>query len=740
MKMNKMLHAKSVNLKSIKSKLCSTRVKNVGIILLIALTMFSATYLLQSLISSTNLSVGSGEVSDWAFVSGIKDEQVRAENAVFKQATKNAPVNASRSKPYTHLYYTFDASKSQRSLTVYTNHAPVKAEIGAAVIYDNGYKKADIVGNCYNEIIIPASDSAQTVHIYMYSPMEFKFFATVSQNRVLLNVPLLFGFMIIGMGIIFLIAALCFKSDEVIKAVMISVGNLIFGMYVCIYALQNTSMYLNTQHWYNISVALSIFAAAFCYFDIMFLSGTKRTESKVLLGAMAVIAAALIFVPYGFFFKALIFVCALVQCALAAAIFIENEATAPFTFKGEKLIITLIAYFVIINIFGELSKVFGFAGISENVLIIGVLVMNVLLYIYFMKYVAVPSMIDGKKDFEAEYFSGFCKDTSNLMANLYTTNSHEEFIEEFCRDIVPIIKRNREVAVVGEDICYCTAIGTDGNYTQLNSVNTDEEPDFAAMADNITDGECIIGSSYIGVKFKSGKHESAVAYIGNIAVPFESSFKNYFAALCNSSQAVFMNNNLESELIFVEEKLFINLAKIVETRSNETSRHLNNVGLMTQIICSQLGYSDSESRLIATASMTHDIGKVAVPDAVLNKKGEYTFEERDTMKKHTVYGYNILSVSNGRFFEIAAKIAKEHHENYDGSGYLGIKGEQIDRYARIVRVVDTFDALVSERCYKHAWSVEEAVSYINEKSGIEFDPEIVEAFNVCKDDMISVRK
>lgn len=740
MKMKKMLQAKSVDLKSIKSKLGSTKIKNVGMILLIALTMFSATYLLQSLVSSTNIGIGSGDVTDWAFVSGIKDEQVRAENAVFKQATKNAPVNANRSKPYTHLYYSFDASKNQRSLVIYTNHAPLKAEIGADVIYDNGYKKSEIAGNCYNEIIIPASESVQTVHIYMYSPLEFKFSATVSENRVLLNIPLLLGFMIIGVGIVFLIAAMCFRSDEVIKAVMISVGNLIFGLYVCIYALQNTSMYLNAQHWYNISVALSIFGSAFFYFDIMFLSGTKRTESKVLLGVMAIIAAALVFVPYGFFFKALIFVCALVQCALAAAIFIENEASGPFKMKGEKLIKTLIAYFAIINVFSELSKVFGFANISENVLIIGVSVLNILLYIYFMKYVAVPSMTDGKKDFEAEYFSGFCKDTSDLMANLYTANSHEEFIEEFCRDIVPIIKRNREVAVIGEDICYCTALGKDGEYTQLHSVNTDEQPDFAAMADNIANGECIIGSSYIGVKFTSGTHESVAAYIGNIAVEFGSYFKNYFAALCSSSQAVFLNNNLESELNSVEEKLFINLAKIVETRSNETSHHLNNVGLMTQIICGQLGYSDSESRLIATASMTHDIGKVAVPDAVLNKKGVYTPEERTTMRKHTFYGYNILSVSNGRFFEIAAKIAKEHHENYDGSGYLGIKGEQIDRYARIVRVVDTFDALVSERCYKRAWSVEEAVSYINEKSGIEFDPEIVEAFNICKDDMISVRK
>lgn len=729
-----------IDIKDIKSKLCSAKIKNIGMILLIALTMFSATYLVQSLVSSVNLGADSVEIYDWAFVSGIKDEQVRAENAVFKQATKNAPVKASRLRPYTHLYYSFDASKNQRSLMIYTNYAPMKAEIGADVIYDNGYKKLQTVGNCYNEIIIPASDSAQTVHIYMYSPLEFKFSAKVSENRVLLNIPLLFGFMIVGVGIVFLITAICFKGDEVIKAVMISIGNLVFGLYVCVYALQSTSMYLNAQYWYNIGVALSIFVSAFCYFNIMFLAGTKRTVTKALLGAMAIIAAVLIFVPYGVWFKALIFVCAVVQCVLAASIFIENEESDKFKIIGERLIKTLIAYFVIVNVFCELSKVFGFAGISENVLVIGVSVMNILLYIYFMKYAVVPSMTEGKKEIETEYFSGFCRDTSDLMANLYNVNSHEEFIGEFCRNIVPIIKRNRDVAVTGEDICYCTALGSDGKYTQIDSVNSDETPDFAAMAANIGKGECIIGSSYIGVRFTSGTHESAAAYIGNIAVPFESSFKNYFAALCSASQAVFMNNNLESELNSVEEKLYINLAKIVETRSDETSHHLNNVGLMTRIICKQLGYSDSDAKLIATASMTHDIGKVAIPDAVLNKKGVYTNEERLTMQKHTVYGYNILSVSNGRFFEIAAKIAKEHHENYDGSGYLGIKGNEIDRYARIVRVVDTFDALVSERCYKHAWSADEAVKYINEKSGTEFDPEIVDAFNVCKDDMISARK
>lgn len=718
----------------------SSNLKSVGIIVLIAFVMFSVTCLLQNICSSVNFTFNSTEITDWAFVSGVKDEQIRADNVIFKQATKQAAVMGESSKPYTHLYYSFDASDVQRNLVIKTNHAPIRAEINSNVIYDNGYKKSEIAGNCFNEIVIPASGTAQTVHIYMYSPLEFRFSAAESINQYVLNMPMLFGLMFFVVGVIFLLMAIIMKSGEIMKAVMISVGTLGFGVFVCIFALQNTSSLLSAPVWYNVGMAMSIAVAAFGYFNIMLLINCRRKVTKIILAALAVIAAAAIFVPFGVFFRVLMFVCALVQCVLTFFILVETESAGPFQLKGSKLLKVALVYLAMLDIFSAFSTAFGFADVSESVLIIGVAVMNVILFTYFMKYVTVSKMIEEQRSIEADYFSEFCSHTSDLVAMLYAAHSPGEFISVFCREIVPIVKSSKEIEVSDSGICYCAALGKDGVYTLVESENTDEQPDFAAIGENIGKENCVIGSSYIGVKFSSGTHECAAAYIGNIAIPFESGFKNYISALCSASQAVFMNNTLESDLVSVEEKLFVNLSKIVETRSDETSHHLSNVSLMTKIICRQLGYSEEESDLIATASMTHDIGKVAIPDAVLNKKGIYTPEERKTMKKHTNYGYNILSVSSGRFFEIAALIAKEHHENYDGSGYMGMKGEEIDRYARIVKVVDTFDALVSKRCYKRAWDVEEAVDYINEKSGSEFDPEIVEAFNACKDEMISVRE
>lgn len=731
-------------LNEIKGKVGKTlnnkRLKSVGMILLIAFVMFSVTYLLQSLGSSLNLSGDSSQITDWAFVSGVKDEQISADNIIFKQAKKNAPVSVDSSKPYTHLYYSFDASDIQRNLVIKTNHAPMKAEINSNVIYNNGYKTSKIVGNSFNEIVIPASATAQTVHIYMYSPMDFEFSATLSENRYLLNIPVLLGLLIIGVGIVFLLSAIGMGSEEIIKAAMISVGMMFFGVYVTVYALESTSMILASSMWYNVSVALSIIAAAFCYFNIIFLANIRSNASKALLAALPVIAAAEIFVPFGVFFKVLMFICALVQCALAALIFIEIESAGPFRIKGEKIIKVAVAYLAIINVFNTLSTVFPFSSISPLLLIIGITVMYIIIYTYFVRKVTVSKIIDEQREKENDDFSKFCSDMSDLVAKLYNTHTSDEFITVFCREIIPIIKNSKEIAVLDDGICYSSVLEKEGEYTLLESVNTDEQPDFSQIDEEIGKGNCIIGNSYIGVKFSSGTNECAAAYIGNIAIPFESGFKNYISALCSASQVLFLNNNLESELVSVEERLFINLSKIVETRSDETSHHLSNVSLMTEIICKQLGYSDTESKLIATASMTHDIGKVAIPDAVLKKRGIYTPEERKIMRKHTGYGYNILSVSNGRFFEIAAIIAKQHHENYDGSGYYGIKGEEINRYARIVKVVDTFDALVSKRCYKKPWNVKDAVEYINENSGTEFDPEIVNAFNACIDEMISVRE
>ena len=140
------------------------------------------------------------------------------------------------------------------------------------------------------------------------------------------------------------------------------------------------------------------------------------------------------------------------------------------------------------------------------------------------------------------------------------------------------------------------------------------------------------------------------------------------------------------------------------------------------------------------AAIAHDIGKIAIPNDILNGDKPLTDKEYEIMKKHVVYGYNILSKNSGDFMEAAAVIAYQHHENYDGTGYLGLSGENIHLYARIVKVADVFDALMAKRTYKKAWPPQKVREYILEKSGIEFDPVIVKVFDKVFDEAVEASK
>jgi len=160
---------------------------------------------------------------------------------------------------------------------------------------------------------------------------------------------------------------------------------------------------------------------------------------------------------------------------------------------------------------------------------------------------------------------------------------------------------------------------------------------------------------------------------------------------------------------------------------------------MVETLCLTLGYEPGKARLIASASTTHDIGKIAVPESILSKKGKLTEEEHKEMEKHVWYGRNILSVTSGEFFEIARAIAFEHHENYDGTGYFSKTGNEISIYGRIVRVADVFDALLSKRTYKPAWTYEDASAYIISGKGTLFDPAVVDAFTQCKEKLYDIK-
>jgi len=186
-----------------------------------------------------------------------------------------------------------------------------------------------------------------------------------------------------------------------------------------------------------------------------------------------------------------------------------------------------------------------------------------------------------------------------------------------------------------------------------------------------------------------------------------------------------------TEDIVAREKETINrLMRAAEFRDNETGMHIVRMGHFSAEMGRAIGLDESTCETLLMATPMHDIGKVATPDRILLKPGKLTPDEWDVMKQHTIAGYEILKDSQSDLLQMAAQIALSHHEKFDGSGYpYGLRGEDIPLCARLCAVSDVFDALTSDRPYKRAWAIEDAIAEIDRLSGTHFDPALVHAFH-----------
>jgi putative two-component system response regulator len=169
------------------------------------------------------------------------------------------------------------------------------------------------------------------------------------------------------------------------------------------------------------------------------------------------------------------------------------------------------------------------------------------------------------------------------------------------------------------------------------------------------------------------------------------------------------------------------LARAAEYRDDETGHHAQRVGHMSALVGRHIGLTDEAVVLLRRAAPLHDVGKIGIPDRILLKPGRLTGEEFEEMKKHTAIGAGMLSGSRFAVLQMAEEIALYHHENWDGSGYLGMTGDRIPLSARIVHLADVCDALAHERPYKAAWPVPKVLELVREKRAEYFDPVLVDA-------------
>jgi response regulator RpfG family c-di-GMP phosphodiesterase len=192
----------------------------------------------------------------------------------------------------------------------------------------------------------------------------------------------------------------------------------------------------------------------------------------------------------------------------------------------------------------------------------------------------------------------------------------------------------------------------------------------------------------------------------------------------------------KEELEATQEELIHILGDISESRSHETGDHIRRVAEISYKLALYYGLPQAEANKIRLAAPMHDLGKVSIPDAVLNKPGRFTDEEFAKMKSHASEGEQILMQSKRELLRFAATLAGSHHERWDGKGYpRGLKGEEIPLAGRICAVADVLDALASPRCYKPAWPEEKVREEFVKQRGAQFQPELVDVLLEHWDEM-----
>lgn len=198
--------------------------------------------------------------------------------------------------------------------------------------------------------------------------------------------------------------------------------------------------------------------------------------------------------------------------------------------------------------------------------------------------------------------------------------------------------------------------------------------------------------------------------------------------------------SLQKQTLNVQKEMIHVLGEAIETRSGETGNHVKRVAKLSALLAKHSGLSHREVEMIEIISPMHDVGKISVPESILDKPGKLTKQEWEIMKLHTTAGYNLLKSGAGDITNLAAIIANEHHERWDGAGYPnGKAGEDIHLFARITAVADVFDALLSARCYKEPWSLDMVVDLFERECGYQFDPKLTQLLLKHLPEFVAIR-
>lgn len=327
----------------------------------------------------------------------------------------------------------------------------------------------------------------------------------------------------------------------------------------------------------------------------------------------------------------------------------------------------------------------------------------------------------------------------DASANIFSLNSMKTFAEGALSQMLSLLhvrdkgsfysKKVDSLAAFKSGSSFKILAGT-GRFSEFNEQALDMSsiPDEIAahLQDASERGTHLIDSDHI-VSYHRGRsgHENLLYVGGSFSeAAMDPSLVELYA---RNVGIAFENIELHQQIEETQREIVYRLGEAVETRSMETGNHLKRVAEISKLLALGYGLDEEEGERILYASPLHDVGKIGIPDAILNKPGKHTAEEWEIMKTHSQLGYKMLASSEKPILQAGAIIALEHHEKWDGSGYPhGKKGEDIHIYGRITALADVYDALSSKRCYKDPWPLGDVYRFVKEQRGKHFDPALVD--------------
>lgn len=642
------------------------------------------------------------------------------------------PIVTERAVKKNNLYLTktIEPEDTGKVFVLLTDYAPVKIRLNGKDVYDNQFESEEYVGNCYNAIYLDPSTHEQQLEVFMKLPFSVKVDMLLKEGEeTAFSFPLgfYFGAEILAVG---LLAVLVFGVISILRRRFFRSFNVSFlaayiGFAIIMHLLPESTYILNLPIWLRLSEipVQMTFMVALVFLNNLFKNRRKSAIAIVLASVLSIAAVMLSFTP------TLVKISAIVMSVLCmvAVIFVAQHAMALLERRTQYaapvfvmcVFYTLMIFFAGVLLISRLRVLYIYT-VAISTLVVG----SVLEYIYI-------------QDFQ------FLMKNSEIRDQSVKYGNSVELISIFIRNVLSCTDKNAFYDTVVTEmynllikyngwnagVAYCVAVKENGRYNEVLSKEV-AGCNYQVIEDNSRGSgkNCLFSETYFEYVLMKNDEVGCIFHFENIKNGLDAFFVSMIeAAYCGldtTYENMFIQNDKRDINIIFEE-----LAENAELDNGCPLSHLENIYKNTYCLCQRMGYDEEKAERIALASKLHDLGKIAVPKFIIEKQGRLNEEERIIVNSHTEFGYTILSAyDDDPLIATAASIARYHHERYDGSGTNGLKGKNIPVEARIVTVCDVYDALVSDRSYKSAWSKGDAMNYLADNSGKIFDPEICLAF------------